>query len=234
MTRIGALRLNDKRCSPKVFKNGAVWFFGRQPDQLFDTAVVRCIAFEGDSKTYIIDDKTFGGPLYVQYQQAMQWLKQKLSVRYIIEGSGPRKEIYEIPEDALKELLLNALSHRDYYDRGASITVELFDDRLEIVNPGGLVSAIPKEEFGKRSHSRNPLIFGLFVRMYMVERIGSGIKRVRDAMSEAQLPSPEFSTEGMFVATLKRPPHRRDVGEKLGEKLTKNQTSIVEAILRNN
>jgi len=76
----------------------------------------------------------------------MQWRKQKLSVRYLIEGSGPRKEIYEIPEEALKELLLNALSHRNYYDRGASITVELFDDRLEIVNPGGLVSTIPKEE----------------------------------------------------------------------------------------
>ena len=76
----------------------------------------------------------------------MQWRKQKLSVRYLIEGSGPRKEIYEIPEEALKELLLNALSHRNYYDRGASITVELYDDRLEIVIAGGLVSTIPKEE----------------------------------------------------------------------------------------
>jgi len=47
------------------------------------------------------------------------------------------------------------------------------------------------------------------------------------AMSEAQLPPPEFSTEGMFVATLKRPPHRRDLGERLGEKLTKNQIPTI-------
>jgi len=68
----------------------------------------------------------------------------------------------------------------------------------------------------------------------MVERIGSGIKRVRDAMAKAQLPPPEFSTEGMFEATLKRPSNRRNEGEKLGEKLTENQINIIEAIQCNN
>jgi ATP-dependent DNA helicase RecG len=123
-------------------KNGGVLFFGSAPKQFIETAVIRCIAFEGLNKTQIIDDKVYGGPLMKQYEQAMQWLKGKLDVRYDIEGSGPRKEIWEIPETAFKETIINALSHRGYYDRGAKIIIEFFEDRVEISNPGGLTSAI--------------------------------------------------------------------------------------------
>jgi ATP-dependent DNA helicase RecG len=145
--------------------------------------------------------------LYFQYTKAIQWLKEKLNIRYDIEGqgSGPRKEIWEIPETVFKEAIINSLSHRDYYDKGATITVELFDDHVEISNPGGLVSAISPAEFGKRSHSRNPLIFGLFARMHMVEQIGSGITRMNELMHEAGLPDPEYCIEGIFTVILKRP-----------------------------
>lgn len=196
------LKLNH---SERIFKNGAVLFFAKNPELFFDTAVVRCVAFDGTEKTHIIDDKKMVGPLYQQYVQAMQWLRSKLDVKYIIKGSGPREEEWEIPETTLKEALINALSHRDYYDKGATITVELFNNRVDIVNPGGLVSAIRKEDFGKRSHSRNPLIFGLFERMDMVEQIGSGISRMKDLMVEAKLPPPLFFFDGMFVATFFRP-----------------------------
>lgn len=97
------------------------------------------------------------------------------------------------------------LSHRDYYDRGNRINVELFDDRIEISNPGGLVSAIPEKEFGKKSYSRNPLIFGLLEKMRMVEHVGSGITRMRELMDEAGLPQPVFQYTGMFSVTFYRP-----------------------------
>ena len=185
-------------------KNGGVLFFGSAPEEFVETAIARCIAFEGITKTQIIDDKLFGGPLMKQYRHAMNWLKGKLDVRYEIEGGGPRKEIWEIPETALKEAILNALSHRDYYDKGAKITVELFKDRVEVGNPGGLTSAISLADFGTKSHSRNPLIFGLFVRIHMVEQVGSGIGRIRDLMKIANLPEPVFKTEGMFSVVLHR------------------------------
>lgn len=186
-------------------KNGGVLFFGSAPEQFIETAVIRCIAFEGLNKTQIIDDKVYGGPLMKQYEQAMQWLKGKLDVRYDIEGSGPRKEVWEVPETALKETIINALSHRDYYDRGAKITIELFDDRVEVSNPGGLTSAISLTDFGTKSHSRNPLIFGLFVRIRMVEQVGSGIGRIKDQMKAAKLSEPLFKTAGMFTVVLQRP-----------------------------
>ncbi|MEB3124089.1 MAG: ATP-binding protein [Synechococcales bacterium] len=190
-----------------TFKNGAALFFGKQPEAILEKAIVRCIAYQGADKRFIADDKPFGGNLYHQYRQAMQWLNGKLNVRYDIEGQGggPRKEIWEIPETVFKEAIINALAHRDYYDKGAVINIEVFDDRVEISNPGGLVSAIPESEFGKRSHSRNPLIFGLFARMHFVEQVGSGIGRIRDLMKEAGLPLPVFQKEGIFTVTLYRP-----------------------------
>lgn len=107
------------------------------------------------NKAQILDDKVFGGPLIKQYVSSMQWLKSKLDVQYLIEGSGPREEVMEIPEVVFKEALINALAHRDYYDKGARITVELFDDRVEITNPGNLVSAISFEDFGFKSHKKS-------------------------------------------------------------------------------
>ncbi len=185
-------------------KNGGALFFGEKPEQFLETAVIRCVAFEGNNKTNIIDDKTYGGPLIRQYEQAMHWLKGKLDVRYEISGGGPRIEYWEIPETAFKEAMINALSHRDYYDKGAKITIELFENRVEISNPGGLTSAIPPSEFGTKSHSRNPLIFGLFVRINMVEQVGSGIGRMKDLMKTADLSAPEFKMDGLFTVVFHR------------------------------
>ncbi|HEV7347399.1 ATP-binding protein [Telluribacter sp.] len=209
-------------------KNGAVLFFGKQPEQFIEKAVIRCVAFEENTKAQIIDDKFFGGPLMQQYRQTMTWLKGKLDIRYEIKGGGPRQEKWEIPEVAFKEAIINALAHRDYYDKGGRIVVEVFADRVEITNPGGLVSAIKPIEFGFKSHSRNPLIFGLFERIDMVEQVGSGIARIRQELEGEGLPAPEFKTEGLFTVIFHR--KKRKLGEKLGEKLGDNQRRILSLI----
>lgn len=216
-------------------KNGTVLFFGSNPEKFFEKAVIRCVAFDGTDKRYIIDDKVLTGTLYQQYQKSMIWLKSKLDVRYDIEGEGgkPRKELWEIPETAFKEIIVNSLAHRDYYDKGARITIEVFDDRVEISNPGGLVSAVPKSEFGKRSASRNPLIFGLFERMRLVEQIGSGITRIRDVMKDEGLNPPEFNIDGMFTVTLRRPFDFEKWVEKWVEKLTDNRVKILREVHNN-
>lgn len=216
-------------------KNGAALFFAENPEQFFEKAVIRCIAFDGVDKRFIEDDKVMAGSLYNQYLQAMSWLKKKLDVRYDIEGAGsqPRKEIWEIPETVFKEATINALAHRDYYDKGARITIEVFNDRVEISNPGGLISGIPKNEFGKRSLSRNPLIFGLFERIRMVEQVGSGIGRMRDLMIEADLTEPEFNTEGIFTVTVRRPFDFNKWVDKWVDNLTDNRVNIIKAIREN-
>ena len=210
-------------------------FFGNNPEQFFEKAVIRCVVFDGLDKRYIIDDKVMTGTLYQQYQKSMIWLKSKLNVRYDIEsdGANPRNEYWEIPIIAFKETIINSLAHRDYYDKGARITIEVFDDRVEISNPGGLISAVPRNEFGKRSASRNPLIFGLFERMRLVEQIGSGIARIRDVMKDEGLTPPEFITDGMFTVTLRRPFDFDKWVNKWVNNLSEKQILILTAIHNN-
>jgi ATP-dependent DNA helicase RecG len=216
-------------------KNGTVLFFGKEPEVFFEKAVIRCLVFDGLDKRYIVDDKVMTGTLYQQYQKSMIWLKSKLNVRYDIEGEGAnsRNEYWEIPIIAFKEAIINSLAHRDYYDKGARTTIEVFDDRVEISNPGGLVSAVPRNEFGKRSASRNPLIFGLFERMRLVEQIGSGIARMRDVMREEGLTPPEFNIDGMFTVTFRRPFVFEKWVEKWVEKLTDNRVKILKEVHNN-
>ena len=118
-----------------------------------------------------------------------------------MDGFNPRIEKWEIPLDAIKEALTNSICHRDYYDTAANIMVELYDDRLEISNPGGLLPIVARN-FGHMSKSRNPKVFELFTRMDLVEKVGSGIPRMADLMKEAGLPEPEYRTEGFFTTIL--------------------------------
>ena len=73
-------------------KNGTVLFFGSNPEKFFEKAVIRCVAFDGTDKRYIVDDKVMTGTLYQQYQKSMIWLKSKLDVRYDIEEKAVKQE----------------------------------------------------------------------------------------------------------------------------------------------
>lgn len=226
------LKVIDKSGIPK---RGGILFFGKNPEEFYPQAIVRCVLFKGIDKVHIIDDKRFGGTLYKQYIQAMDWIQSKLEVAYIIEGAGPRKEVWEIPLTVFKESIINALSHRDYYERGAVTTIEVFDDRVEVSNPGGLLLSVVKD-FGKRSKSRNPLIFGLFTRMHLVEQIASGIPRMRNAMREAGLPEPDFLYEGDFFTVLFARPYkqRKEMNIVDVQTLSVNHIKVIEEIKKNN
>ena len=210
-------------------KSGGVLFFAKRPENIYFHAVIRCVLFKGTDKVYILDDKTFGGPLLQQYNRAIEWLKGKLQVSYEMEGTGPRKETWEIPLSVFKESIINALSHRDYYEQGASIMIEMYDDRVEITNPGDLLPVVAKN-FGRKSLSRNPLIFGLFTRMRLVEHVGSGIPRMKKDMLDAGLPEPIFETEGMFTVIFKRKAADKTPITKNEIQLTSIQSAILSAI----
>ena len=215
-------------------KRGSVMFFAKHPEAHYFQAVVRCVLFKGNEKVYILDDKTFSGPLLRQYEQALDWLQSKLQVSYRIETAGPRQEIWEIPLNVLKEALLNAICHRDYYEQGATVVVEMYDDRVEISNPGGLLPIVAKN-FGRKSLSRNPLVFNLFTRMSLAEKIGSGIPRMRKSMLDAGLPEPVFETEGFFTVTLSRPTAQAQTAKVVEEEAptTEKHDSILSVIREN-
>ena len=105
-----------------------------------------------------------------------------------------REGVYEIPPDAIRELIVNAVVHRSYVDGEASpITVALYDDRLEVTSPGGLVRGMTLEKMvSGYSDCRNKAIAAAFAYMNLIENWGSGVKRYIEAIKGMGLREPEF------------------------------------------
>ena len=151
-------------------------------------AGVTCAVFRGSSKTHILDRKEFHGNLYAIYQDVMAYFQAKLNSALIPHAQG-RDERLELPESALREAVVNAIAHRDYRST-ANVQVYIFQDRVEIVTPGGLPAGMREEDLGSKSVPRNPLLFSTLYRMKLVEQIGSGIRRIHDACLEHGVAGP--------------------------------------------
>ena len=83
--------------------------------------------------------------------------------------------------------------------------IEIYDDRISIVSPGGVPKGITKENFGKRSIARNPIIADLLRRTHYIEKAGTGIGRMKEIMRNAGLKEPEFKYDEFFEVTFLRP-----------------------------
>ena len=111
-----------------------------------------------------------------------------------------RKELWDVPLTVLREAMLNAVIHRDYNEPGASILVDVYEDRVEISNPGSWPTSLDRSRFGKLSYRRNPVIADIFQRMDEVEKVGSGIRRMREQCKKNGNPEPIFDFEGGFFS----------------------------------
>ena len=124
---------------------------------------------------------------------------------------GGRIEYPEYPERAYEEGLVNALIHRDYLELGSEVHVDIFDDRMEIYSPGGMPSGQKVQDLDVRqvsSKRRNPVIADVFQRLELMERRGSGFKKILDAYAfesekRGETVVPEMtSTQTDFFLTL--------------------------------
>lgn len=186
-----------------LLTRAALLFFGREPQRHFPEAFVTCARYAGIGRSTVLDRQDFGETLPAQFEAAASFLRRNMPTAYRIETLGPREEVPAIPEPVLREALLNALTHRDYFADAEHVFVHMHPDRIEITNPGGLPPGLTLAELGTRAVPRNRLIADLFYRMGYVERLGSGIHRMRESMTREELPLPVFDpTEDAFRVTL--------------------------------
>ncbi|MBU1697689.1 MAG: putative DNA binding domain-containing protein [Proteobacteria bacterium] len=188
------------------FNQTGVLFFSKEPSlRLFHVNVI-CALFKGTTKAYILDRKELTGNLLENIEDALLFLKKHLQLRWeITSKSTRRKEILELPEVALREAVVNAVCHRDYLEQGAQVMVEIFDDRVEIYNPGGLPKGLPEKDFGRRSVCRNPNIASLLLRCDYIEKMGSGIERIHVALEKENCPKVNIEYNTMFSLVFLRP-----------------------------
>jgi ATP-dependent DNA helicase RecG len=185
-------------------RNAGVLFFCEKVTRFFLNATITCVLFQGKDKYKILDRKEFESDIFSNYLDALNYLRSKLNTEYIIKG-GPREEKLELPEEALREAILNAIAHRNYF-LNSNIQIYIFSDRVEITNPGGLPAGMSYSDLGKKSMPRNFLLFGLMQRMNLVEKIGSGILRIKNAIEEYKLEEPLIEVnENWFTIIFKRP-----------------------------
>ncbi|MCX6666224.1 MAG: helix-turn-helix domain-containing protein [Euryarchaeota archaeon] len=164
--------------------------FGKSPPL---QAKVKCGRIRGTST--IVDDYVVEVPLLDQVDEVMNYMKRVLQLSYIITGDAQRTETWEYPLDAVREIITNAICHRDYTSP-AETQIKIFDDRLVVYNPGALPFGMTVERLTDPHHNsipRNRLLAMLFYDAGIIERYGSGIQRIIDDCQNNRFPSPQFT-----------------------------------------
>ncbi len=248
LANLNALELRKNRT---IFNNAGLLFFSNNVINAIPQSSVICALYKGFEKVTILDRKEFNGSIIENIEDSILFLKKHLNLRYEITNIR-RKEFLEIPEVALREAVINSVCHRDYFEKGANVMIEVFDDRVEITNPGGLPKALDKKDFGKRSIARNPVIASLLQRAGYVEKMGTGINRIKTAVKKSGGKIPLFKYDNFFSVTFKRDlpgtvsikkahdqsagmsdKRRLSVGINVGNKLNEKESLLLELIEEN-
>ena len=188
----------------------------------FSFSKTQCAVFKGTDRAVFLDKREFTGPIYVQIEEAVDFVLRNIRLGATIDGLV-RKEKYELPPEAIREMIINAHCHRNLLDESC-VQIAIYDDRLEVTSPGGLYNGLTYEEvMNGHSKIRNKGIANIFSQMGLVEAWGSGIKRILNEAEEYGLPKPRFQEfDNMFRVELFRNPypmtddkekHRRSIGE---------------------
>ena len=220
----------------------------------FPFSKTQCAVFKGTDRAVFLDKREFTGPIYAQIESAVDFVLRNIRLGARIDGLV-RKEKYELPLEAIREMIINAHCHRNLLDESC-IQVAVYDDRLEVTSPGGLYNGLTYEEvMNGHSKIRNKAIANIFSQMGLVEAWGSGIKRILNAAKEYGLLEPKFQEfDNMFRVELFRSSlpmtlenknigetsekHRRNIGEASEKQETvdfnSTQLEILKLLMENN
>ena len=162
---------------------------------------IKLAVFEGSKKTVFRDRKELTGSLLTQLENAYSYIDQFNRTRAEFEGLD-RIDKRDYPAEALREALLNAITHRDYSFSGSTL-ISIFDDRIEFVTIGGLVRGLSFNDIMLGvSALRNQKLANVFYRLYLIEAYGTGILKINESYSDCDV-KPQFEvTDNAFKITL--------------------------------
>lgn len=177
--------------------NTALLFFGKDPSEHISHHEIRIARFRGTTRSEFIDSQEIKGTVYKMLNAAESFfLRNTRLANKIVEFK--RIDIPEYPFEAIREAVINAIAHRDYTMRGAPIMVSIFDDRVEVSNPGGLLPGLNIKRLEGHHATRNEAICKIFHETMDMERFGTGIGKMKKLMKEHGLSVPAFEEEGDF------------------------------------
>jgi len=186
-----------------VLNNAAALFFAKKPQHFFRESYCTAVRYQGTDRFSVVDRQEIDGDPISIIEQTMSFVQRNIAVSTAVVAATQHRDSYEYPLVAIREAVVNAVAHRDYHYDASHIYVSIFADRLEIENPGGLVSGLSIGDLGQRSVRRNRAIADLLYRAKFIERIGSGIDRMRRALAENNNPPFEVSSSNFFLLRLR-------------------------------
>lgn len=199
LLRRGCMLLIDGEYLPTY---AALLLFGRHPQRWLPSASILAARFSGANFADEFLKQDIAGTIPDQLQQAQQFIEDQMRPRVNL-GGLTHDLLPEYPPAAIRELLVNAVAHRDYNHQGDTIHLNFFADHLEIQSPGTLPGPITVDNLLTARFSRNPVLVQVLSDMGYVERLGYGLTRVMSTTRAAGLPPPHFSeVGGSFRATV--------------------------------
>jgi len=198
---MGAGALEDDSRLPTV---AGLLFFGSWPQLHLSHATILAARLVGPRGVQIIDRATIEGTLPEMIDRAVQFVRRNTrhGVQIGQNQTARAQDIDEYPSEVVREAITNACCHRDYLER-APIQLKIYDDRIVVGNPGGLLPGLDVEHLEGKHKARNPLLADWLHALGYVERFGIGITRMREAMEQAGLPAPVFrNAPDWFEVTL--------------------------------
>lgn len=188
--------------------------FSRYPQGIFPQLCITDVSLPGTGQGEIgndgerfLDNKRITGAIPDMLEEAVEFVRKNSRTKTIIDDNGHCRDKTEYPIKAVREAILNALVHRDYNIHSENIPtrIEMYRDRMEIINNGGLYGKITIDERGKvRPETRNAVLKNILELMNVTENRYSGIPTMRNEFSKAGLSAPVFSVlHGEFKVVMK-------------------------------
>lgn len=183
--------------------HGGLLLFGKNRDLLFPDPIARLIRFEGNTKESAIDQLEINSPLPLALDEILKFIRRNTAMGAKIRPVR-REEIAEYPPLVVREAVLNALIHADYSNKCSPIQIAIFNDRMEITNPGSIPFGLSLETalYGI-SQLRNKVIGRVFRELQLSEQWGSGLSRMIQTCREQEIALPKFEElDHFFRVTL--------------------------------
>lgn len=180
--------LNSEKYYPTI---AGILMFCDTPDLYIPEAVVQCTRFQGTDGRDIIQSEEIRGHIEKQIDTSFQLIKSWITRDFKLSGTKLKGKMI-LPEVALREAIINALIHRKYWIPGAT-KIALFDNRLEIFNPGNFPGLIDLKHLGDgTTYLRNPHLAKIARHFGIIEKLGTGIKLIKESCQKLGIKRPEF------------------------------------------
>jgi len=173
--------------------NGGILLFGKDPQRFFINSYIALARYSGERVgTRRLDYKEFKGNLFQQIDRCSEYISEHIAIMSrLLPGEIRREDIPEYGRFSIRELLTNAVCHRDYSDQGSKVIIKMFSNSIEFYNLGGLSKGITADNITTKQYSRNPTIAKVLAKVEYIEELGEGWDKIIREHEEHPL-SPEF------------------------------------------